>query len=198
MIAFGIAGVLILLVAVVAIGIYNSLVAKRERYKNSFAQIDVQLKRRYDLIPNLVSTAERALQHEKETLENVARARSGAMSAASAAAAQPGDPQAMAQLGKAESLLSMALRGFTAVSERYPELKGNQLMSQLFEELTGTENKVAFARQAFNDMVMDYNTARLNFPAVIFAPFLGFKEAGLLEVVESAEERQAPKVNFKQ
>ncbi|MDP0498850.1 MAG: LemA family protein [Verrucomicrobiota bacterium JB022] len=178
-----------------AIGVYNGLVALRNRFKNAFAQIDVQLKRRYDLIPNLVETAKGYLKHERETLEAVMQARSAATAAQSAAVAAPGDPQAMGQLMQAEGALTGALGRFYAVSEAYPELKANQNMMQLTEELTSTENKIAFARQAYNDAVMRYNTEREQFPAVVFAGMFNFGEARLFEVkVES--EREAPKVSF--
>ncbi len=191
--------VIVLIVAAVfmfAVGVYNGLVAKRERYKNAYAQIDVQLKRRYDLIPNLVETAKGYLAHEKDTLEAVIRARNTAMAAAQAAAAKPGDPSVMKGLAQAEGALGASLVNLNAVSERYPDIKGNQIMNDLFEELSATENKVAFSRQAYNDTVTDYNTARLHFPAVIFAAGMGFGEAALLEATESPEERKAPKVSF--
>ena len=183
-------------VALVVAGVYNGLVGRRNRYKNSFAQIDVQLKRRYDLIPNLVETAKGYLSHERMTLEAVMAARNVAQSAARSAAAHPGDAQAMQKLASAEGALSSGLGRLMVVSEAYPELKANQTMRELSEELTSTENKVAFARQAYNDAVTDYNTAREVFPAVLLAGNFGFTPAALLEVVESAEERKAPKVAF--
>jgi LemA protein len=182
--------------ALLVAGVYNGLVGKRNRYKNAFAQIDVQLKRRYDLIPNLVETAKRYLSHERETLEAVVAARNTAQQAARVAAQQPGDAQAMQQLASAEGALSSGLGRLLVVSEAYPELKANQTMRELSEELTSTENKVAFARQAYNDAVTEYNTAREVFPAVLLAGSFGFAPAALLEVVESPEERRAPKVAF--
>lgn len=177
------------------VGLYNGLVTLRNRFKNAFAQIDVQLKRRYDLIPNLVETAKGYLKHERETLEAVIQARNIASSAASSAAANPADPAALKQLAGAESGLTGALSRLLVVSEAYPELKANQNMLRLTEELTSTENKVAFARQAFNDAVMTYNTRRETFPTVLFAGALGFQPAELF-TVESPAERVAPKVSF--
>lgn len=182
-------------VAVLVIGIYNNLVGLRNKFKNAFAQIDVQLKRRYDLIPNLVEVAKGYMKHERETLEAVVNARNSAMTAATAAAANPGDPDAMRKLGQAESSLGGALGRLFALAEAYPDLKANQNMAQLQEELTTTENRVAFARQAFNDAVMHYNTARETFPAVVFAGMLGFQAAQLLAIEKEAE-REAPKVSF--
>lgn len=177
------------------VGLYNGLVTLRNRFKNAFAQIDVQLKRRYDLIPNLVETAKGYLKHERETLEAVIQARNIASSAASSAAANPADPAALKQLAGAESGLTGALSRLLVVSEAYPELKANQNMLRLTEELTSTENKIAFARQAFNDAVMTYNTRRETFPTVLFAGALGFQPAELF-TVESPAERVAPKVSF--
>ena len=188
-------GVIVALV-VWAITIYNGLVALRNRYKNSFSQIDVQLKRRYDLIPNLVETAKGYLKHERETLEAVTRARNTALAAAQAAGANPGNPQAMQSLGQAEGALSGVLGRLLAVAESYPELKANQNMLTLQEELSSTENKVAFSRQAFNDSVMEYNTKRESFPDNLFAGALGFGAAELLAATESAEERAAPRVKL--
>src|SRR5687767_1384727 len=165
-------GVLVLLIVVLglwAVGIYNSLVALRNRFKNAFAQIDVQLKRRYDLIPNLVETAKGYMKHERETLEAVIKARNIAAAAAQAVAANPADGNAMKGLMSAEAGLGGALSRLMVVSEQYPELKANQNMMQLTEELTSTENKIAFARQAYNDSVMTYNNARETFPNVVFA-----------------------------
>jgi len=189
---------LIIVVAVVfwAVAIYNGLVALRNRFKNAFAQIDVQLKRRYDLIPNLVETAKGYIKHERETLEAVTRARNVAQTAAAAASAAPGDPAAMQALGAAEGQLTGVLGRLLAVSESYPDLKANQNMMALQEELSSTENKVAFARQAFNDSVMEYNTRRESFPANIFAGMFNFGPAELLQATESAEERKAPQVKF--
>jgi LemA protein len=183
--------------AIWAIGIFNRLVQLRNRFKNSYAQIDVQLKRRYDLIPNLVEAAKGYLTHERETLEKVIAARGAAMGAAQKAAAAPGDPAAMQGLAAAEGQLGGALGRLMAVFEAYPDLKANQNILQVQEELTSTENKIAFARQAYNDTVMDYNTKRESFPDTVFAGMFGFKEAMLLEATESAEERKAPKVSFK-
>jgi LemA protein len=179
-----------------AIGIYNGLVALRNRFKNSFTQIDVQLKRRYDLIPNLVETAKGYMAHERGTLEAVIAARNIAVSAAQKAAATPGDPAAMQQLGQAEGALTGMMGKLFALAEAYPDLKANQNMLSLQEELSSTENKVAFARQAYNDSVMEYNTKRESFPDTIFAGMFGFQPAELLQATESAEEKKAPKVSF--
>jgi LemA protein len=179
-----------------AIFIYNRLVALRNRFKNAFAQIDVQLKRRYDLIPNLVEAAKGYLAHERQTLEAVIAARGAAVNAARRAAASPGEPSAMAGLAQAEGALGGALGRLLAVFENYPDLKANQNILQVQEELASTENKVAFARQGYNDSVMLYNTQRESFPDSIFAGLFGFKDAMLLEATESAEERKAPKVKF--
>jgi len=178
------------------IAMYNRLVALRNRFKNAFAQIDVQLKRRYDLIPNLVEAAKGYLQHERQTLEAVVQARAAAVSAESRAAAAPGDPEAMRALSQAEGALGGALGRLLAVFEAYPDLKANQNIMQVQEELVSTENKVAFSRQAYNDSVMEYNTDRESFPQVVVAGPLGFRPAELLEATESPEERQAPKVSF--
>ena len=178
-----------------AVGIYNGLVALRNRFKNAFAQIDVQLKRRYDLIPNLVETAKGYLKHERETLEAVIKARNIAASAAQTAAANPADPAAVGSLLAAETGLGGALSRLMVVSEAYPELKANQNMMQLTEELTSTENKISFARQAYNDSVMAYNTQRETFPTVMLAGALGFQPATLFQI-EAPSERQAPKVQF--
>jgi LemA protein len=179
-----------------AIAIYNGLVALRNRFKNAFAQIDVQLKRRYDLIPNLVEVAKGYIKHERETLEAVIQARNSAQSAAQAAAAAPGNPAAMQGLGAAEGALTGVLGRMFALAEAYPDLKANTNMLSLQEELSSTENKVAFSRQAFNDAVMEYNTRRESFPDTIFAGMFGFGAAELLAATESAEERKAPKVSF--
>jgi LemA protein len=178
------------------VAIYNSLVTFRNRYKNAFAQIDVQLKRRYDLIPNLVEVVKKYMQHERETLEAVIRARNAAVTANNAASGNPGDPAAMTNLSSAEGMLSGALGKLFALSESYPDLKANQNMAQLQEELSSTENRVAFARQAFNDAVMAYNIAREKFPNSIIANMFNFSEAQLLESTESPEEKKAPKVTF--
>ena len=194
-------GILIVVVVIVlliawAMGLYNSLVTLRNRYKNAFSQIDVQLKRRYDLIPNLVETAKGYIKHERETLEAVIKARNSAQTAAQAAAAAPGNPAALQSLGAAEGALTGVLGRLFALAEAYPDLKANQNMLSLQEELSSTENKVAFARQAFNDSVMEYNTRRESFPDNIFAGMFGFGPAELLAATESAEERKAPKVSF--
>jgi LemA protein len=193
--------VLLVLLAVVAVavmvvvGMYNGLVTLRNRYKNAFSQIDVQLKRRYDLIPNLVETAKGYLKHEHETLEAVVQARNAAYSAGAQAAKNPGDPAAMTALGGAEGQLSGALGRLFAVAEAYPDLKANQNMMALQEELSATENKIAFARQAYNDSVMLYNTKREVFPTSVIAGMFNFQEAKLFEVEQPAE-REAPKVSF--
>lgn len=187
-------GVLVLAV-LIAGGIYNQLVALKNRYKNAYAQIDVQLKRRYDLIPSLVETAKGYLKHERETLEAVIAARNSAVTAAKGAAADPGNAAAMQSLRGAEQGLSGALGRLFALSEAYPDLKANQNMLKMMEELSSTENKIAFARQAYNDAVMSYNTARESFPNVLVAGPFGFQAAALLEV-EKAEERTKPEVKF--
>ncbi len=188
---------LIIIVAVVlfAITIYNRLVSGRNRYKNAFAQIDVQLTRRHDLIPNLVETAKGYIKHERETLEAVVNARNLAVAGLKAAAADPTDPDAMRRLGEAEQGLSGALGRLFALSEAYPDLKANQNMMQLSEELTTTENKVAFARQAYNDSVMDYNTLRESFPNNFVAGWFAFRAAELLDIEDPAK-REVPKVSF--
>jgi len=186
----------IVVVALWAVGIYNRLVSLRNRFKNAFSQIDVQLKRRYDLIPNLVESVKGYMQHERGTLEAVVKARGNAVSAAQAAAARPGDPAAMQGLAQAEGVLGGALGRLLAVFEQYPDLKANQNVLGLQEELSSTENKVAFARQAYNDSVMEYNTRRESFPDSIFAGMFGFAPAELLQATESAEERKAPQVRF--
>ncbi|RPD87962.1 LemA family protein [Luteimonas sp. 100069] len=195
--------VLGLLVAVAAglalwgVGIYNGLVTARNAYKNAFAQIDVQLQRRFDLIPNLVETVKGYLSHERETLEAVTRARNLAQAGLSAAKADPGDPAAMAQLAQSEGALNGALGRLLAVSEAYPDLKASQNMTQLTEELTSTENRVAFARQAYNDSVMAYNNRREVFPSSVLAGMFNFKQAALLDIpADRAEVREAPRVTF--
>lgn len=195
-------GIWIFLALVVAIvfwgvSIYNGLVKLRQRFKNAFAQIDVQLKRRYDLIPNLVEAAKGYLAHERQTLEAVIAARGNAVSASQKAAADPGDAAAMQGLAQAEGQLGGALGRLMVLFEAYPDLKANQNILQVQEELTSTENKIAFARQGYNDSVTEYNTKRESFPDTLFAGMFGFKEATLLEATESAEERKAPKVSFK-
>jgi LemA protein len=186
--------VVVLLVAIVA-GIYNRLVALSNRFKNAFAQIDVQLKRRYDLIPNLVETAKGYIKHERETLEAVVSARNQASTARAGAAASPGDPGAMKGLLGAETALTGALGRLMAVVEAYPDLKADQQMSQVMEELTSTENKVAFSRQSYNDSVMIFNTACETFPNVLIAGPMGFQQAMLFEI-DAPEQREAPKVSF--
>ena len=181
--------------AFAAIGIYNGLVTARNGYKNAFAQIDVQLTRRHDLIPNLVETAKGYMKHERDTLEAVIQARNSAMSGLSAAKANPGDAAAMQQLAGAENALSQTLGRLFALSEAYPDLKANQNMMQLSEELASTENKVAFARQAYNDAVMGYNNRREVFPNSIIAGMFNFQSAPLLEI-EAPEKRQPVKVSF--
>jgi LemA protein len=177
-------------------GVYNRLVGLRNLYRNAFSQIDVQLKRRYDLIPNLVETAKGYLRHEREALEAVVDARSRAVSASARAVAAPGEPQAMTELSGAESGLAGALGRLMAVAESYPDLKANQTMLGLMEELTSTENRVSFARQAFNDAVMSYNTVREQFPGSLVANATGFVAAQLFELTTPAVEREAPRVAF--
>jgi LemA protein len=179
-----------------AIAIYNGLVQLRNRFKNAFSQIDVQLKRRYDLIPNLVETVKGYIKHERETLEAVIKARNQAVGAAQAASAQPGNPAAMQALSQAEGALTGVLGRMFALAEAYPDLKANQNMIALQEELTSTENKVAYARQGYNDAVMQYNTKRESVPDNIFAGMFGFGPAELLQATESAEERKVPQVKF--
>lgn len=183
------------LCVMIVIGMYNSLVTLRNRYKNAFSQIDVQLKRRYDLIPNLVEVAKGYIKHERETLEAVVKARNLAVSAGQQAARSPGDASAMSALGGAEGQLAGALGRLFAVAEAYPDLKANQNMLALQEELSATENKIAFARQAYNDAVMSYNTKREVFPSSIIAGMFNFQEASLFEIEQPAE-REAPKVSF--
>ena len=190
---------LVIVVALVAwvMGIYNGLVRARNGYRNAFAQIDVQLQRRFDLIPNLVEVARKYMAHERETLEAVIAARSAAQSGLAAAKANPGDPGAMAQLAAAQGQLAAGLGRLLAVAEAYPELKANQTMLQLTEELTSTENKVAFARQAFNDMVMAYNNKREVFPSSVVAGAFNFAPAALLDIpADKAQVREAPKIQF--
>src|SRR5947207_12273966 len=195
----GIEGWIVLAVVVVialwAMGIYNGLVTLRNRIKNAFAQIDVQLTRRYDLIPNLVETARGYIKHERETLEAVIKARNTAIATLKSVAGDPSRGEAMQQLAGAETALGGALGRMFAVAEAYPDLKANQNMMQLSEELTSTENKVAFARQAYNDSVMSYNNAREVFPSSIVAGMFNFQPAQLLDVARP-EAREAPKVSF--
>ena len=178
-----------------AIGIYNGLVNKRNRVRNAFAQIDVQLTRRYDLIPNLVEAVKGYMKHERETLEAVIQARNSAVSSLDAAKADPANAEAMKKLGASEGALGSALGRLFALSEAYPDLKANQNMMQFQEELASTENKVAFSRQAFNDSVLTYNNAAENFPNNVIAGFFSFKLASFLEI-ESEEMREAPEVSF--
>ncbi len=187
--------VLALFAAIFVVGLYNKLVGLRNRFKNAYAQIDVQLKRRYDLIPNLVETAKGYLKHERGTLEAVTEARNMASSANTSAAANPGDPGAMKKLAGAEGALSGALGRLMAVSEAYPDLKANTTMQSLMEELTSTENKVSFSRQAYNDAVMTYNTQREVFPSSLVANTFHFTAAELF-AIEKPEEREATKVSF--
>ncbi len=184
---------LVVLVALAWAGLYNGLVTKRNAFKNAYSQIDVQLKRRYDLIPNLVETAKGYLKHERGTLEAVVAARAGAQTAAARAAANPGDPQAMSGLSAAEGVLAGSLGRLLAVAEAYPDLKANQNMAQLTEELSSTENRIAFARQAYNDAVMTYNNARETFPGMLVA---GSFAAAQPLVIEKPAEREPVKVAF--
>ncbi len=189
---------LVLVIAIIVgivVGIYNGLVRARNAYRNSYAQIDVQLVRRHDLIPNLVETAKGYMKHERETLEAVTAARTAAVSAQASAAADPGDPAAMGQLSGAENMLTQTLGRLFALAEAYPDLKANQNMMQLSEELTSTENRVAFARQAYNDTVMSYNNRREVFPSSLIASMFHFGPAALFEP-EGPEQREAPRVTF--
>lgn len=196
MTALLIIGALAVILLVWGIGIYNRLVALKNRYQNAFAQIEVQLKRRHDLIPNLVETVKGYMAHERETLEAVIEARNQAASGLAAAAGDPGEPQAMKNLGAAESALGGAMGRLLALSEAYPDLKASQNMQQLTEELTSTENKVAFSRQAFNDAVTEYNTYKQTFPPVLLAGTFGHAtDASLLEFDHEAI-AQAPEVSF--
>jgi LemA protein len=187
---------LALLIVFWAVGAYNRLVSLRNQFKNAFAQIDVQLKRRYDLIPNLVETAKGYMKHERETLEAVIAARNQAVSANAKAAGDPGDAAAMQQMAAAEGALSSSLGKMFALSEAYPDLKANQNMMQLTEELTSTENRIAFARQAYNDGVMQYNNSREQFPGSIIAGMFAFAPAELLQATEAPEERKPVRVSF--
>jgi LemA protein len=187
---------ILLLIVISTASIYNGLVTLRNRFKNAFAQIDVQLKRRYDLIPNLVETVKGYMAHERGTLEAVIQARNTALAASKAAASNPADGAAMLSLGAAEGALSGAMGRLFALAEAYPDLKANQNMLNLQEELSSTENRIAFARQAFNDTVMAYNIKREVFPSNLIAGFFNFAAAQLLEATQSEAERSAPKVAF--
>ncbi len=190
---------LVIVIAVVfyAVSIYNRLVTLRNRFQNAFSQIEVQLKRRYDLIPNLVETAKSYMAHERQTLEAVIQARNSAVQSLKGASGNPGSPAAIQSLAGAESALGNAMGRFNMVMEAYPDLKANQNMMQLSEELTSTENKVAFARQSFNDSVTEYNTYRQSFPPVILAPMFGHRtDAELLEFEDHKEIQAAPRVSF--
>lgn len=191
--------ILLIIIAIVVfwgVSMYNRLVALRNYFKNAFSQIDVQLKRRYDLIPNLVETAKAYMAHERETLEAVISARNQAVDANKQAAADPTDAGAFRKMIAADGVLSASLGKFFALSEAYPDLKANQTIMQLSEELTSTENRIAFARQGYNDSVMSYNTATEQFPGSLIANSCGFKKAELLESTETPEERKAIKVTF--
>lgn len=196
MLGLWIALALLLLLIFWVIGLYNNMVALRNKMGNALAQIDVQLKRRHDLIPNLVETARGYMAHERNTLEAIVNARNAAQAAGQAVAKQPGDAGALSAMAQAEGALSASLGRFFALAESYPDLKANQTVMQLSEELTTTENKVAFARQAFNDAVMQHNTAIQSFPAVLFAAALGFVNATQLQSLEAESERQAPVVRL--
>jgi LemA protein len=192
-----IVGVVVLLLVFWVIGGYNGLVRARNAYKNAFAQIDVQLQRRFDLIPNLVETAKAYMAHERQTFDEVTQARAAAIGGLSAAQQNPGDPVAMQKLAQTQGALTAALGRFTAVAENYPELKASQNMMQLSEELTSTENRVAFARQAYNDSVMTYNNRRQSFPGSVIAGAFHFDPAASWEIApDHPETREAPKVQF--
>jgi len=195
LIFIGVVILLVFLVLTFVIGGYNALVTLRNRYKNAYSQIDVQLKRRYDLIPNLVETAKGYLQHERGTLEAVIQARNAAVTANTRAAQNPGDASAMKEISSAESALSGVMGRLFALAEAYPNLKANTTMMSLMEELTSTENKVSFARQAYNDAVMTYNTRREVFPTNFIASTFNFAPAELF-VIETPEQKEAPKVAF--
>jgi len=195
LIALGVILLIGLIIVMVFFGTYNGLVTLRNNYQNAYAQIDVQAKRRYDLIPNLVETAKGYMAHERQTLEGVTQARNMAINANAAAAAKPGDPTSMQQVSSAEGALSGSLSRLLAVAESYPDLKANANMMQLMEELTSTENKMGYARQGFNDSVTTYNNAVQTFPGVVLAGMFGFVPAHLYQI-EDAAQREAPKVSF--
>lgn len=186
---------LLIIVAIIVVGIYNGLVVGRNRFKNAFAQIDVQLERRYDLIPNLVEIAQKYMSHERETLEAVVKARNAALTACQSAAGNPTDTLAMTRLSQAENVLSNSLGRLLMLTENYPELKAQQTMNSLMEELGNTENLIAFARQAYNDAVMNYNSSLEKFPANLFAGIFGFSEAVFLKL-SSEDKRSAPKIKM--
>lgn len=196
LILLGIVGTIALVLLMFGVGIYNKLVALRNRVDNAFSQIEVQLKRRYDLIPNLVETVKGYMKHERETLEAVIQARNQAVSGLQQAAADPGNAQAMAALAGAERGLGASLGRLFALAEAYPDLKANQNMAQLTEELTATENRVSFARQAYNDAVTSYNTYKQSFPAVVFAGMFGHDQDRELLEFDSQAIAEAPKVSF--
>ena len=189
--------VILAILVFMVIGIYNKLVTLKNRFDNAFAQIEVQLKRRYDLIPNLIETAKAYMAHERGTLEDVIQARNQAANGLAEAAASPGDPRAMTNLGQAEGALANAMGRFNVLVEAYPDLKASANMQQLSEELTSTENRISFARQAFNDAITAYNTYRQTFPPILFAGLFGHStDASLLEFEDSAAIQAAPKVSF--
>ncbi len=197
LIALGVVFVVLLILVMWVIGIFNRLVTLKQRFLNAFSQIEVQLKRRYDLIPNLVETAKGYLKHESQTLEAVIAARNDAMAGLKAAAAMPGAADAMGKLAGAEGALMGALSSLKVVVEQYPDLKANQNMMQVSEELTSTENRIAFSRQAYNDAVTSYNTYKQTFPPVFFAGMFGHgADASLLEFEDAAQIKEAPKVSF--
>ena len=196
LVSLGVVVGVVLLLVLWVIGLYNGLVVLRNRYKNAYAQIDVQLKRRYDLIPNLVETAKGYVKHERETLEAVIAARNQAAGAAAALAKMPGDATAMRAFAQAETGLAGVLSRLMAVAERYPDLKANEQMSRVSEELASTENRIAFARQHYNDEVTAYNVKREVFPSSLVAGFFNFAPAALLESTQSETERTAPQVKF--
>lgn len=186
---------LLAVAAVTVVAIYNGLVVRRNRFKNAFAQIDVQLERRYDLVPNLVEVAQKYMSHERETLEAVVKARNAALNACQSAAGNPTDTLAMTKLSQAENVLSNSLGRLLMLTENYPELKAQQTMNSLMEELGNTENLIAFARQAYNDAVMNYNSSLEKFPANLFAGIFGFSEGVFLKV-SSDDKRSAPKIKM--